>query len=251
MNPDIFNLNSPVVFFPVRHHSPTCARLVRELALELQPAAILIEGPSDFNPRISELTLPHKLPIAIYSFVQLPDDKRRGAFYPFCVYSPEWQAIQVADELGADVQFIDLPWADIASAETPSNRYADAELRQSNYVNSLCQKLGVEDFDTLWDTLFEIDRSLTPAQYLERCHNFCFHVRTTDAHIPEIDRQREAFMADGIRASMDEYQGKILVVTGGFHSYALYARIFDIPFEEAREQGSRKILNLISMVVLL
>lgn len=80
MNPDILDLNAPVVFFPVRHHSPACARLVRELALQLQPAAILIEGPSDFNSRISELTLPHKLPIAIYSFTQLPNGERRGAF---------------------------------------------------------------------------------------------------------------------------------------------------------------------------
>jgi Mg-chelatase subunit ChlD len=235
MNPDIFSLNSPIIFFPIRHHSPACARLVRELAFELQPTAILIEGPSDFNPRINELTLPHQLPIAIYSFVHFSDEKRRSAFYPFCIYSPEWQAIQVAQELGIDAKFIDLPWAEMALAEIPSHRYADTELRQSNYVTYLCHKLGVEDFDTLWDTLFEIDRFLTPSQYLERCHHFCFHIRTTDLNVSMIDYKREAFMVDKIRAAIDEYQQKILVVTGGFHSYALYAKVFNIPFEETDE----------------
>ena len=222
LNPDIFNLDSPIVFFPVRHHSPACARLVRELALELKPAAILIEGPSDFNSRLDELTLPHKLPIAIYTFTQLSNGKRRGAFYPYCIYSPEWQAIQVGQELDALVRFIDLPWSEIATAETTINRYGDREFKQSNYVATLCEKLGVEDFDNLWDTLFEIDSHLTPTQYLERCHQFCFHVRNSEEHISETDARREAFMAQEIYRAREEFDGKIIVVTGGFHSYPLY-----------------------------
>ena len=98
-----------VTFFPVRHHSPTCARAVRDLIQTLQPAAVLIEGPVDFNDRIDELVLDHRLPIAIYSFVRLPDGSRCGAWYPFCVYSPEWQAIMSAQGVGAAVRFIDIP----------------------------------------------------------------------------------------------------------------------------------------------
>jgi Family of unknown function (DUF5682) len=89
LNPAILDLTAPVVFFPVRHHSPACARLVRELAHGIKPAAILIEGPSDFNPQIAELNLPHELPIAIYSFANLAEGNRRDAFYPYCIYSPE------------------------------------------------------------------------------------------------------------------------------------------------------------------
>src|SRR5262245_49835124 len=110
-DPAILDLSAPVVLFPVRHHSPACARALRRLALDLGPSMILIEGPSDFNDRLHELHLRHELPIAIYSFVRLPDGTRRGAFYPFCVYSPEWQALQVAREIGAEARFIDLPWA--------------------------------------------------------------------------------------------------------------------------------------------
>lgn len=233
MDPGILDLSARVLFFPVRHHSPACARLVRQLAQELRPAAILVEGPADFNPRLGELALPHRLPVAIYSYLRLPDGTRRGAFYPFCIYSPEWQAIQVARELGAVLRFIDLPWAEIAGAEeTPSHRYADGELRRSDYVATLCRKLGVEDFDALWDLLFEIDRDIDPAAYLERSHHFCYHARLTDWHVPAVDRRREGFMAAEIRRAMDERPGRILVVTGGFHSYALYAGIMGLPFEE-------------------
>jgi uncharacterized protein DUF5682 len=225
MDNRILDLNERVLFFPVRHHSPACARVLRRLALKLQPEAVLIEGPSDFNDRIPELYLPHDLPIAIYTFIRLPDGVRRGAFYPFCVYSPEWQALQVARELGAEVRFVDLPWAEMAGEEVPSHRYSDSELKSSAYIEALCRRLGVEDFDTLWDTLFEIQQDLTPEAYLERCHPFCFNIRAADEQVPEIDLRREAFMADQIRRALDECSGKILVVTGGFHSHPLFERI--------------------------
>ena len=98
---ELCDLTGRVVLFPVRHHSPACARRVGELMRRVKPAAVLIEGPSDFNARFAELYLPHHLPIAIYSYVRLADQRRRGAYHPFCVYSPEWQALAVAKELGA------------------------------------------------------------------------------------------------------------------------------------------------------
>src|SRR5262245_37323515 len=172
MNEGVLDTAARVVFFPVRHHSPAAARLVRALAERLRPNIILIEGPADFNPYLSELDLPHELPIAIYSYTRLPDGARRGAFYPFCFYSPEWQAIKIAREIGAAVKFIDLPWRVLAGYKTPSHRYADGEMRRSPFIGALLDKLGIEEFDTLWDTLFEIDADLSVAEYLKRCHYF-------------------------------------------------------------------------------
>src|SRR5262245_60554144 len=103
MPPSILATTGRIVFVPVRHHSPACARAVRAIALELRPAMVLIEGPADFNERLDELYLPHTLPVAIYSYVRMGDDTRRGAFYPFCEHSPEWEALQIARELGAVV----------------------------------------------------------------------------------------------------------------------------------------------------
>lgn len=217
-----------VIFFPVRHHSPAAARLVRQLAERVRPSAILIECPADYNDRLSELYLPHQPPIAIYSYVRLEDGTRRGAFYPMCEHSPEWQAIQVGREVGAEVRFIDLPWADIAASdvEETSNRFTDASFLRSQYVATLCRKLGVEDFTTLWDTLFEIDPELTVETYLRRGHELCGRARLLEGGEGRLaDRRREAFMAGEIRAALQRHRGAILVVVGGAHCLPLYWRV--------------------------
>ncbi|MBO1916592.1 hypothetical protein J4727_18050 [Providencia rettgeri] len=42
------------------------------------------------------------------------DDKSdavtRSAYFPFCEYSPEWQALQMGQQYQAQLRFIDLPW---------------------------------------------------------------------------------------------------------------------------------------------
>ncbi|MGL4419439.1 MAG: hypothetical protein ACRCZF_02125, partial [Gemmataceae bacterium] len=55
-----------VVLFPVRHHSPAAARLVRDLVHTGAFETLLVEGPPEFNERLAELTAPHTPPIAIY-----------------------------------------------------------------------------------------------------------------------------------------------------------------------------------------
>src|SRR5262245_31476505 len=195
--------------------------MVVELAERLRPEAILIEGPSDYNDRIDELFLDHHLPIAIYSYVRLADGSRQGAYYPFCVFSPEWQALQVGRKLGAAVRFIDLPWAEVAGDDRVSHRYADAELRGGAYISVLCRHLGVDDFDALWDEMFEVESAMTVDEYLRRGHAFCEHLRWLDDTPRPVDLRREAFMASEVRRAMDEYRGRLLVVTGGFHSAAL------------------------------
>ncbi len=233
MDPGLLDLSARAVFFPVRHHSPACARAVTAIARQVRPSVILIEGPSDFNDRMEELYLPHRLPIAIYTYVR-SGEARAGAYYPFCVYSPEWQALGVARELGIPARFIDLPYEAMIRPEeteesegprppTPaSHLYADGELRGSDFIHALCERVGVEGFDALWDTLFEIEADLPPAVLMERCHRFCFQARVLDRHVPPQDERREAFMAARIREALDEFSGQVLVVTGGFHSSALH-----------------------------
>jgi hypothetical protein len=217
----LYSLDSDLIFFPVRHHSPTAARLLRQLIYEIKPAAVLIEGPSDFNDRIDELFLPHQLPIAIYSYIHITDQIRRSAFYPFCVYSPEWQALQAAHQHSIPVKFIDLPLSDRSVERTIENCYSDETLKRSDYIATICEKLGVEDFDAVWDILFEIDPNISIETYLERCHQFCYHLRASDPSISSHDLDREAYMAEQIQIAIDRYPGKILIITGGYHSSAL------------------------------
>src|SRR5690349_4618083 len=109
----------------VRHHSPACARLVAQRITERRPRFVLIEGPSDMNGRLAELTLAHALPIAVYSYrLQQSGKRARGSWAPFCAYSPEWVALHEGLAVGADTRFMDLPaWDD--AFEERENRYSD------------------------------------------------------------------------------------------------------------------------------
>lgn len=217
--------DTDIIFFPVRHHSPLCAALVESLIAQTKPAAVLIEGPSDYNDQLSELMLDHQLPIAIYSYFQTPDGKSSGAYYPFCEYSPEWSAVRAARNVGAAVRLIDMPWHVMAAQEITTHRYADAELRRGRYVRMLCQRMEVEDFDDLWDKLIESHERMTLDDYFARVHSLCLHIRLWEDHVSESDRRREAFMADAIRRARSDGLKRVLVVTGGFHSSALAAHL--------------------------
>jgi hypothetical protein len=191
---------------PVRHHSPACARMVRDIIGELQPAAVLIEGPADFNGRVDELFLGHQLPIAIYSYVAWQDGTRQGAYYPMCDYSPEWQALTAAKACGAVVRFIDLPFATLARDDKRTHLYADGQLRGSDYVSALCKALQVENFDDAWDLIAEQDPALTAEQLRNRVGDYCRCVRETDGDaVREYDHRRERFMAAHIRAASTEF----------------------------------------------
>jgi len=51
------------------------------------------------------------------------------------------------------------------------------------------------------------------------------HFRLLEGAGSATDRRREAFMASMIRQTLDEQNGPVLVVTGGYHSVALHGRL--------------------------
>ncbi|WP_030161490.1 DUF5682 family protein [Glycomyces sp. NRRL B-16210] len=199
----------------VRHHSPACARLVAERVEALRPAAVLIEGPADFNDRLDELALEHELPVAIYSYAST-DLAVRRSWTPMCDYSPEWAALTKGRRTGADVKFIDLPaWHDaFAGIE---NRYSDAEKRYTEATDRLCRAFAVDNTDALWDHLIEI---ADPEGLTERLDQY-FDLVRGESEASGTDTEREAYMARWIRAALAATDGPVLVVCGGFHAPAL------------------------------
>ncbi|SOD29980.1 hypothetical protein SAMN05518800_5583 [Variovorax sp. YR752] len=209
----------------VRHHSPACARLVAERIRTLRPAYVLIEGPADFNERLDELYLPHQLPVAIYSYLS-GDQTHRGSWSPFAEHSPEWQALQVAREVGAAVRFIDLPaWHDAFSRM--ENRYADVadhehEERAEAYERALTEKLSVQGRDALWDHLFE--DGCDAAELAQRLSTYFDNLRGEDRG-SQGNQAREQMMARWIAWAMaqpgEPGRAQALVVCGGYHAPAL------------------------------
>jgi hypothetical protein len=206
----------------VRHHSPACARLVASRIRELRPAFVLIEGPADFNARLDEFALPHRLPIAIYSYLA-SEHAHSGSWSPFAEHSPEWQALQAGREVRAEVRFIDLPaWHEAFSSL--ENRYADVtdaehEARADAYESALAERVAVQGRDALWDHLFE-DESADDLQ--ERLHAYFTRLRGDDPGSLG-NQARERMMASWIAWAMAQARGdeRVLVVCGGYHAPAL------------------------------
>jgi hypothetical protein len=199
----------------VRHHSPACARLVRDVVRAVRPRHVLIEGPSEMNARLGELLLPHVLPVAVFTHVAR-GEVRWASWSPFCAYSPEWVALQEGRAAGAEVRFMDLPaWDDAFHAVR--NRYADRHDRASRLVDLLCARLGVRDFDGLWDHLFETP--LAPAALAARLTPYFRELRGDSPGDPS-DVAREAFMARFVACARGK-EGDVVVVCGGFHAPVL------------------------------
>ena len=209
-------------FIGVRHHSPACARLVRDTIRALRPAHVLVEGPADMNDRIGEVLLPHRLPVAI--FTSYRDETRQHASWsPLCEHSPEWVALTEGRAAGAQVRFIDLPAWHPAFA-TRANRYSDAERRHSAAIERLRAVYAVDNIDTLWDDLFEINIDDETVELAPNLTAY-FDLVRGDADASDEDRTREAYMAEWVRAAIvDAGDRHVVVVTGGFHHPPLIAQ---------------------------
>ena len=211
-----------VEFFGVRHHSPTAARLIRQRLLDAPPRALLVEGPTEFNPYLSELTLDHRLPVMIYSWAPLFPDApasspeaaiRRSSFYPLTDYSPELVALHTARELAVDTEFIDLPWLAFADIATAENRFAEPATTH-RVAERLQHEFGVDDVSALFDELIEVDPGLTLNTYRERMRIIGELLR---GDVDEETRRREAHMAWRIALARELHGDDLLVVCGAAH----------------------------------
>ncbi len=228
-----FDARGPVVWVPVRHHSPACAFHLARVLREVRPRAVLVEGPRDATPLVP-LIRRCTPPIALFTtFVDRRGDgppRRTGAYYPLCEWSPEWVALRVAEELGAEARFVDLGWPEKVAADapadapatTPASLQAEPWYRHSALLAAACARAGARDAEDLWDGLFEAGfREADTATFFTGVLTWCALARH-DAHVGPTELVREACM----RAEVDDALaggGPVVVVTGGFHTVALPA----------------------------
>src|ERR687887_1285239 len=85
--------------YGVRHHGPGSARSVRAALAAQRPDVVLIEGPPEADGLVA-LAADEQMrpPVALLGYV--PGEARQAAFWPFAVFSPEWQAIKEAPRPG-------------------------------------------------------------------------------------------------------------------------------------------------------
>ncbi len=237
-----FDTQQPILYFPVRHHSPGCCYHLQKVLTAYEPDCILVEGPQTANKLLPVLTDSGTVPpVAFYYFYkdtakyvsEEGDDYK--CYYPFLRTSPEYQALCYARQHHIDSSFIDLPYGDILihtaaekglRSKQEISAYSDEHyLAESRYFSALCEKAGVRSFEEFWEKYFEIDAlSIHTEEYIRRMYTYCYITRCqtpADEMLTDGCLVRESFMADNIRQAAKTHR-RVLVVTGGFHSYGLY-----------------------------
>ncbi|HHR5884612.1 TPA: DUF5682 family protein [Providencia alcalifaciens] len=248
-------------FAPIRHHSPACAYSVLALIEQVKPDYVLIEGPNSFNPLIAGLldgdTRP---PVAIMGQTAVKgapeqcdesDAVTKSAYFPFCEYSPEWQALRIGQQHQAQLRFIDLPWTaqvecDHESENPHHSLQRERYLAHSLFIAQLAKKCGCRDHDELWEHLFELRPLASVANwsgFFRDSFVWCALARLDyepEVLVSEGSTQREAHMQAHIQTiKAAEPNAKIVVVTGGFHTLALIeglGKTADQQFELSTEQ---------------
>lgn len=224
-----------IYWAPIRHHSPACAFALKHLLADIRPATILIEGPRDCQELIAHCQHKEaKPPLALFS-QKGAADALYSAYFPLCDYSPEWVAMRAGAESGAEVQFIDLPFAQRAGDEAGKldekiqNLLAERYFLHSKYLQAIARQQNCRDQHESWDRLFE-QRPKTRLRdwraFFSDIFAFCLLARRdyeTEVLDASGDSEREAFMAANIRLAVQQAQGPVAVVTGGFHTPALIA----------------------------
>ncbi|MFG1771166.1 DUF5682 family protein [Nocardia salmonicida] len=134
--------------FGIRHHGPGSARSLRHALEEFRPDAILLEGPADADPLVGFVAADTMSPpVALLAYV--PDSPARAAFWPFAVFSPEWQAMRYGVDHAVPVRFCDLPATHVLAADD------DARGGGSDPLAALASAAGYDDAERWWDAVVE------------------------------------------------------------------------------------------------
>ena len=201
----------------IRHHGPGSARAVAAALPEIEPDLVLIEGPPEADAVVDLAADPEmRPPVALLAYVT--DDPIRAAFWPFAVFSPEWQAIRYAQQAGVPVRFCDLPVTHQFAADPVPRAGLSADP-----MAELAAAGGYPDPEQWWDSMVE-HQAGGLAQFdavAEAMHALREHVPDKEGPGLTRERQREAYMRTVLRKAIRTGYRRIAVVCGAWHVPAL------------------------------
>ena len=241
-------------YFGIRHHGPGCARSLQRALAHWQPDCILIEGPPDADAQLGFVTHAGLVP-PVALLVHSTDHPDLAAFYPFTVFSPEWQALRHGTTHGVPTRFIDLPQAvrmaqqkardEARKAELEAAEKAeDAEISSETQapdddgtlpahidpLDALADTAGFADGESWWNHLVEergtdgdglaLFEAITEAMTVLRDtwpHAYRGHSEEGRAE----EALREAHMRQCVREAQKAGHQRIAVVCGAWHVPAL------------------------------
>lgn len=225
--------------FGIRHHGPGSARNLANALESMAPDIILIEGPPGGNALIKMAEYEEmEPPVAL--LIYNPKALGQAAFYPFAVFSPEWQAIQYGLKAGVPVMFIDLPigyrWGGEAR-ETAGGERRDGEndeqgtrideqgseeakvVRTKSPLARIAEQAGYPDGDSWWNEW--VEKRIQGEGVFGLITELMGSLRGEDEQESEETYVREAYMRREIRRRQKDGFSNIAVVCGAFHAPVL------------------------------
>ncbi|MFD0711453.1 DUF5682 family protein [Paenibacillus sp. GCM10027626] len=237
-----------VHIFGVRHLSPGGAQHLKQFLHDIQPTAVLIEGPSDATPEIRHLVnKATKPPVALLAFTA--DLPMRTAMWPLAVYSPEYQAMKWAEEQGAYCAFIDLPSSVMLALEREQRgsdeggerdegdegnsgeaaAQEEERLHSRSLYDRIAELAGEHDYEMYWERHYE--HNLSRDAYRQAILSSSAQMREwteeeewiTDRKEYAYNALRELYMLSQIEAAIAAGHApeRIVVVCGAYHASAL------------------------------
>jgi Family of unknown function (DUF5682) len=230
----------PVEVFGIRHHGPGSARSLVAVLADYQPDAVLIEGPADADPLLRWVLADGMTPpLALLGYA--PDHPQTAAFWPYAIFSPEWQAMSYALQRDIEVAFCDLPASAVLArwprglaqdddddddlvrpADAPDETFPAALLEQHDPLAVLAQAAGYDDPERWWDDLVEsrLDSS-SPFPMITDAMAELRMIMHQDDRYATREARREAYMRQQIRAALKRGRERVAVVCGAWHAPVL------------------------------
>ena len=197
--------------YGIRHHGPGSARSVRAALAEQRPDVVLIEGPPEADGLVELVADPEmEPPVALLGYV--PGEPQQAAFWPFAVFSPEWQAIRYALGAGVPVRFCDLPAAYQLAMRGEGRGEGggdEAPRTRTDPVGELAAAAGYDDPERWWEDV--VEHVPGPAVFDALAEAISI-LRTDAEEADSRDAIREAYMRKVLRRTD---QGRLRADRGG------------------------------------
>lgn len=248
-----------VRIFGIRHHGPGCARTLCQVLEAWEPDCLLLEGPPEAEDLLAFAREGMEPPVALLLHAQA--NPRQAVFYPYAVFSPEWQAVQYALRRDIPLRFMDLPlaqrfalenawteedsrpaeqetdtleadseYADSETGEAADSAQSTADTPDADAVQELHQDpfralgrlAGYEDGESWWSAL--VEERLDSSELFEAV---AFMMRELREGSPKSEGRRaqlEALREASMRVCLRRAQkeyGKVAVICGAWHVPAL------------------------------
>jgi hypothetical protein len=229
----------PVEVLGIRHHGPGSARSLIAALEEYQPDAVLIEGPADADPLLRWVLADGMTPpIALLGYA--PDRPQIAAFWPYAVFSPEWQAMTFALRRGIEVAFCDLPayavlarWRQSAADDDDHDDLEEPDgasevalpaalVEDQDPLALLAEAAGYDDPERWWDDLVEsrLDSSSPFPMITDAMAELRMIMGQSGRH-GDREARREAYMRQKIRDALKRGRERVAVVCGAWHAPVL------------------------------